>query len=402
MPSEAPVSAPTPVSTQISTATSTASAPPVTSPSVRSTHGPAPTYDENAEVKFGQDSFEDSIEDFAKPAKTTEPSETSEPEPETTKLLEPKFDAEETDTSTDISTEVLAEVPTKPVLGSRSYNGLDPEVAALLKELHNAQYNKYKESIPKWYEAFKKLPEIEAKAASAQQPSWWYDQPEAFVLSPEFARSQQTLDTAGFEQNHWQSQLEAIENGSGWKELLGYDARNQPVFKEHPARDDGRIDSRAKSHAIGALAQLSGITRQAQQELAYVEQQFKKQSASALKELQDVEDKIFPNMKDLAKLTKEEREEYESIFNLYPPMMRAHPSTRHTAKAYLSFSKLAKHVAKLNKEHKAALAELETYKARKAHSKQIPVAGPSSQEQLESADENTPLDLKKLADQFSD
>lgn len=367
----------------------------------KTTTGDMPDIDLDAEVKFSDGDFDD--QDMSKPvtkARTApQHSEPSKQEP-TQPAKEPSFDLElESDKKTEPG------LPQSPQLTpaqkqTRNYDGLDEEVRALLSELHNNPYNKYREVLPKWYEAYKKLPELNTQLQTAKQAPSWIEHPRAYELDDAYVKSQETLQLAQFENDFYTRQLQAIENGEKWQRVEGYDKNGQPVVRTYEPLENGKIDVRARAFVMGALSQLSGISREAQQQAESVRATFAQRMKTQEQELLAFEDKVFKDFKDVNSLAEEDKKMFEDIKNLYPAAVRNSLPVRHVAKSYLAFQKLARKAMTIAQERDAFKKQLDDLKARHDFARRV-TGDPANGDPARIRDEEE-IDLKKLDETFND
>lgn len=97
---------------------------------------------------------------------------------------------------------------------ARDYSGLEPDEIRLFKAMSNEAFSKL---LP-IYKASKNPPEnTELKTLKEQleaaNKSRWYDHEQAYTLSPDYANVKSNLDDLSFEENYWQQQLAAAEDG---------------------------------------------------------------------------------------------------------------------------------------------------------------------------------------------
>lgn len=367
----------------------------------KTTKGDMPDIDLDAEVKFSDGDFDD--QDMSKPVtKARTAPQHSEPvrqelDPTKQPVKEPVFD---TELEIEKKTEPEPQQLTPAQKQARNYDGLDEEVRALLSELHNNPYNKYREVLPKWYEAYKKLPELNAQLQSAKQAPSWIEHPRAYELDEAYTKAQETLQLAQFENDFYTRQLQAIENGEKWSRVEGYDKNGQPIVRTYEPPENGKIDVRARAFVMGALSQLSGISREAQQQAESVRTTFAQRMKAQEQELLAFEDKVFKDFKDVNSLAEEDKKMFEDIKNLYPAAVRNSLPVRHVAKSYLAFQKLARKAMTIAQERDAFKKQLEDLKARHDFARRV-TGDPANGDPARVRDEEE-IDLKKLDETFND
>ena len=388
-----------------------------------STEGPSPSrsvlpegFDSNAEISFDENApvQEPSPAPEQTDTETPAPAPAPAPKPDK-KSSDPKFELEEEQSEPEPEPEpeppkqkkqqapLPQQQPTQQQKLSRNYEGLPPEVVELLKELHNTPYSKYRELLPKWFEGYNRSTELEEKLKTAQSPNvqWWYDNPNAYLLTEEYTKAAQEAETVQFEATHYQRQLQAVKEGQPWREIRGYDKDGSPVYTVHQARDDGRIDTQAEAYLTSALATLGSMQQQAQYKLNTVQQQFAQKAQQSGAILQEIEDKVFATMKDMSKLSEEDRKYYNMIFQLYPDYMQKHPAVRHTAKAYVAYNMLMRKYSEAATKLKTAEAQLEKMRGKRNFSKAIPTKQVLDEEEVERDLNKQEVDLAKLNEEFA-
>lgn len=95
---------------------------------------------------------------------------------------------------------------------ARSFEGLDESEVPLFKQMSQQAYDYL---YPKYLASRKqeeKIKELEEKAASADSRRW-YEEPDAYILHPEYRELQSHNENLGIEERFWTEQLANIEEG---------------------------------------------------------------------------------------------------------------------------------------------------------------------------------------------
>ena len=117
----------------------------------------------------------------------------------------------------------------------RNYDGLEPEVVAVLKQLRNGAYNAVKDQIPLWHKAFK---------SQGEMPKHIAQHPEAYKLDKEYQELEIGAHNAQFESSTLYDNLMSLKSNKPFKLLTGYDKDGNPEFsKIDPSRGlDPRLE----------------------------------------------------------------------------------------------------------------------------------------------------------------
>ncbi|NBW14521.1 MAG: hypothetical protein EBR82_41635, partial [Caulobacteraceae bacterium] len=103
----------------------------------------------------------------------------------------------------------------------RKYTGVD-EVDAVLKKLPNGTYDKVKDEIPKWFDAYKK---------QSEAPKYLAAHPDAYTLSPQYKAAASDYQFKQFEAQSVRAALLQYKNNQPIKLLDGYDDKNNPLYQ---------------------------------------------------------------------------------------------------------------------------------------------------------------------------
>lgn len=117
----------------------------------------------------------------------------------------------------------------------RNYDGLEPEVVAVLKQLRNGAYNAVKDQIPLWHKAFK---------SQAEMPKYIAQHPDAYKLDKEYQELEIGAHNAQFESSTLYDNLMALKSNKPFNLLTGYDKEGNPEFRKiDPSRGlDPRLE----------------------------------------------------------------------------------------------------------------------------------------------------------------
>lgn len=215
--------------------------------------------------------------------------------------------------------------------GPRDYKTFpEQKLVPLLKKLPNSTYKAFepvlRELVTKASESEKLSKQL---AERPKAPSYQYENPESYVLDPEYRKIEQTIAIGQQEVNHWQQQLLKIERGEPWQNITGFDQNGNPVYQTVPAPEGGVIDVQSKlaiqNHLNSSLYPTVGSARQ---QLGNFQANYKRLAGEAETKLKEVVTKIFPTVPDVSKLEGEDREWYEMSLSAFPQVFDGHPIIR--------------------------------------------------------------------------
>ena len=280
----------------------------------------------------------------------------------------------------------------------REYTGI-PELDDILSELPNAKYNTARKFLPELFEAKTKVSELEKQLSErpAESVQYWYDHPEGYSLDEGYRKIQQDFGQAEFERTHFERQLNNIEAGEAWQDLVGYSKDGTPVFEKIEAREDGRIDSSARARILGMVAKYGSLQQDLKGRLTQHRNTFSESAKRGGAELQEVEKKIFPRWMDQKTLTKEDSAALDLVRGMYPRHMQSHPAIKHTGMAFRDYQRLAEVHGATLKENAELKQELSRIKSRTG--KPLPTGGRNGSGS--DNDDDDVIDLKKLNREFS-
>lgn len=291
-----------------------------------------PVKDDEAGVEFNKETQQTE-------AKETVPAKAKEQTPaakDKTKLAPfPEIKKEVTPEVKSPTPEQTKEVPK----GQRDYSIFTPEEQAVAKATSNQQFalieKLKKDSIATKEEAkvaSTKLQELEANPNAI--PKEWYNHPDAYVLHPQYQNAQILQNRAGFEAEHYKNQVIAIESGSDYVTVKGYNQSGNPVFSE-PIKPDAS----AKVNCLNLMNTASTISQQYGGAISQLQQSFKNDYNNQLKVVEDIVADKWPWVKD----TKDARHNTAKDFmNVMPQSFSTHPMTKVASLLYTTVFDLAK------------------------------------------------------------
>lgn len=179
--------------------------------------------------------------------------------------------AEDDETETEDEAEDTQQPQQPTAKAKRNYDEFDPEDRAYLRRLHNAQYEQATARLRSLYairEEKKQLEQALAKAKEGGLPDSWYENPNAYRLSPEYAQAENTLAESRMLAEHWQEQLINIENGQPWT-TVSRGPNGQLTLGE-----TRQPDAQSKIQVMAAMNEAQQWSLQHQSKLQNIQQSF--------------------------------------------------------------------------------------------------------------------------------
>ena len=218
----------------------------------------------------------------------------------------------------------------------RDYSDIDEADKVLFRDMSNDAFNKLK---PLYLENKKLKPELEAvKKLVAQQsniPANVYEHPDGYILTPQYRKAASDVNDAQLIFNHWQSQLQAIEEGKGTYTTLTRDANNQLSYAQEVP-----VDSSSKTKLLtlmnGAQNQYIKYSAEAEALVKTHSQQYQ-QAQTFLKDHSQKSFAVFYS--DEGK--KVYGPQIDAIVESFPPAYRNNPLMSDYARALVMCNQLA-------------------------------------------------------------
>lgn len=304
--------------------------------------GPAPSTTAPATQKTSTSKPTSEIEEVLAEESTTAPEAQKDPVFEI-----PTDESQETSVDPEKNEEPPQQQQTQQKPTARDYSKYDPDAVDILKKLPNSVFNKDADKINDLVKAKKELDDI--KARGQVPPKFYHEHPDSYLLSPEYATTVENLQYANFEERSYEQSLIAIQSGQAWKELVGYDKNNNPIFKDHPAPTDGQMDIASKVRLEGQLAQLRGQKVQLTQGIQNIRANAAQTFKAAQAELNGTLDKLLPTVK-ADSYTKEERKFLSDVDRIIPKGYKGHPLSEGINRISVAFLRLNAYAQKLQND----------------------------------------------------
>lgn len=200
----------------------------------------------------------------------------------------------------------------------RDYSGLSDEERDMFQRMSNRGYQKlyplYLES--RNWQTWKTEKENLQKQLEELRNSSFYEDENAYQVTPEYQQLSQTVSKLSGEAEFWKEQLANIENGQPFSYL--HQDPNGQITVKGPVTEYNQGSARAQ--IIGALTNANALMQNYSAQLNSYSQKYKTGYESAKKSLQDVEAKIFAGA-DMKKLDAEA----EKKLKMFPSSIRSIP-----------------------------------------------------------------------------
>lgn len=229
---------------------------------------------------------------------------------------------------------------------ARNYADYPEELHPVLKSLNNAKFAELAPKLKELHTQASRAKQLETDLAEARKgPQFFYEHPEGYKLSPEYAQVEQQLGMCDFEIEHWRNQLIAIKSGQPWTNLRGYQKNPQtgaiePVFETRAPLGDGKVDNAAEV-AVMQILQQSGVARQTLYGRAQgIINGYAQSGERAKAELGEIDKRLFAKLGDVTKLPAEEVKHYDLAKSAVPRYFQGHPLVDMLGKAFVMYNRL--------------------------------------------------------------
>ncbi len=212
-------------------------------------------------------------------------------------------------------------LPAKTQPPSRSFDGLEPEEAELFKRMSNAAYNRLYPIYKEYKELKPKYSQLEQELNTAKS-SHFYEQENAYQLTPDYANLSQAVKRIGNETRFWEEQLIKVRTGQEWTPLLETPEGKIIVGTAQAASPE------AEAIILSALTKAHTLSGQLQNQLSSFPQNFRQKHGEYLNSLKGIEGKIFGGV-DATKLN----ELAAAKLQMFPTHVQGRPEVNMLAKA---------------------------------------------------------------------
>jgi hypothetical protein len=227
----------------------------------------------------------------------------------------------------------------------RDYSGFDEEDVKVLKKMRNEQYGEVSKLLGKYKSKASEVDSVKAKVAELEKtltegglPPSYYDNPEAFTLTPAYRNLEARHGRLQDEQAHYQEQLLNVEEGKPFTMIRGYDKAGNPVYTpEQPA------SSAAKVHLNMMMQKYNAMDQQIRSEVAGLAATHKQIHSQAATSVQCELDKALGNLVPELRPSKEEMNVFKGAI---PGAFKEHPMTNVASQMFGVILRQAKVLAK--------------------------------------------------------
>jgi hypothetical protein len=224
----------------------------------------------------------------------------------------------------------------------RDYSIFKPEHASIIKKYApNQLFDLLKSELPKAYQLEKENKELQQKYEDASKglvrmPESYAEHPNAYILTPEYSKYRSAVKRADDEASHWIEQLEKIENGEEWQDIVGRNEDGSLKLTD-PIKSEG---VQAK-HKVAVQQALNKVTNYREQFATKMEElksnhviSYKKAKDAVTEECKArfpwlTNDKMMEQHieVEIGKPTVSIKDTLSGVIALVDPRFRAHPMT---------------------------------------------------------------------------
>lgn len=268
-------------------------------------------------------------------------SDTKPKTPETPKVEEPKLEPK-----------VEPKLEVKPDSNQRDYSELDEQEIPLLKKMSNEAFEYVKPKLKQLKEVQKTIAEKESEIKKLQEgriPDSYYENPDAFVLTPEFQEVSANLSAAQTVTSHWKTQLNAIAEGADEVENLVLDQTGNLV-----PGPKMKVDNSTRDNIILKINEVQRFAYQYEVKKQSIAENYNKFHQENVNALRGFEQKFFPHFED-PKNTQLQALLKDTVSKM-PPAFRNSPAMQTAAKALLMLNAAVKRVQDLESKLVAGVA----------------------------------------------
>jgi len=186
----------------------------------------------------------------------------------------------------------------------RDYSDLEPEVVPLFKSMANDTFNKLK---PLYLEHKKLKADITAKEAELTQsktaleearkgitkiPDNYYENENAFILTPDFQQGVRRLNVANSIYSHWMDQLQKVREGASDFDMIDFDSKQGQFVVTGKIKADDKSELKLMSYVNFAQNQLT----QEQQNVQAIQNSHKTKYQQSVASLQQIDQQFFSGL----------------------------------------------------------------------------------------------------------
>lgn len=203
--------------------------------------------------------------------------------------------------------------PSKIETSARDLTGLPDEMLPYFRKMSNDAFANLK---PFVIEQIKMKGEYE-KLKKNSIPDQWYENPDAFILTPEFQHHTSRLETATAIHDHWKTQLDNVEEGKDWQDL-DWDSTKKAYVLSEPKASTPRMKSTILQHMNHA----AGLVNTEKAQLNTIQTSFKERVNSEVSTIRNIEAKYFKVYQDEKHPMKPV---VDKVMEMVPPSFKKNP-----------------------------------------------------------------------------
>lgn len=198
---------------------------------------------------------------------------------------------------TTIEAEKLAIKPeatvAKKLPDARDTTGFTPEEVAITKRMSNEAFSAYRTLKEQTLAKAKETEELQKalKESASYVPPNYYENPDAYTLTPEFKTTVNTLNVAKAISDHWEQQIINTEEGGDWQDLK-WDGKQYIV--QEPQKVTAASKRQLQINADHVRQQINKLQERADT----IRQQFSQGHQRVIDSVRAEEKQYFPHLED--------------------------------------------------------------------------------------------------------
>lgn len=172
----------------------------------------------------------------------------------------------------------------------KQYN-LDPVKATVFKRMSNEAFEEVKGLLAERSKLSVDLETTRKEVGKTTIPATYYENPEAYVLHPEYLKTVKSADQITEQRNYWKQQFNAIRHGENWQDIV-VDAQGKfQQIEREPSAD-------AETSILAHLNGLDAQEREFRGKAEGIKQNFGNTHKQMVNAMRAREDMYFPEFKD--------------------------------------------------------------------------------------------------------
>jgi len=205
--------------------------------------------------------------------------------------------------------------PGVSVKEARDYSKFEPEDREWLKKLPNRAFKKMSDRLEELY-----------SNQRSDDSSGVYDNPNAYLLSPEYQESATVAQQYGMVAQHWQEQLARIKSGEAWQTLAKDPQTGQIVIGQVQ-----EASPQAEAQVISALSEAQQLAHQYGQEAVKVQRDYATKYKRSINAIDNV---LTKYVESIPKSLRPIDNEIKEFLSYVPKEFSSHPMAKVSATLY--------------------------------------------------------------------